>query len=505
MHSLNIVAPELLLVAGSIFVLLAGLWFNNKKFLITAASATLITAFFMLTHMTGKPMQDVFNGLLSFDPFGHFFSVFAVLVTLFAIWMSARSAEIPKDRYPEFVSILLALCTGLIFMATSNHLLMVYLALETVSILSYTLAGFSKNKSASVEASLKYVVYGSMASAIMVYGMSLIYGVTGHLEMTGIREYILQTPPEQIPTLLWVATLLVFAGIGYKISAAPMHMWTPDVYEGAPTPVSALLSVGPKAAGFALLIRFFVTSFTLPVSAGGELVTASTDPAVFGFQIVGQFDWPKFLMISSIFTMFMGNLAALGQVSVKRILAYSSIAHAGYVLMGITTQTMGGLNAVLFYLVIYCVMNLGAFWIASLVEDTYGGDYLRHFRGLGTRRPFHAFAMAVFMFSLVGLPPFAGFIGKLYLFSAIIAREMYGFAILAAINSVISLGFYIRVIKAMYLDAPEVEDVKSNTVFDSKLIVGLLSVLVVPNILLGLYWEPVMRLAQGALRFFAGS
>jgi NADH-quinone oxidoreductase subunit N len=282
-------------------------------------------------------------------------------------------------------------------------------------------------------------------------------------------------------------------------------MWTPDVYEGAPTPVSALLSVGPKAAGIALLIRFFVTSFTLPVSAGGELVTTSTDPAVFAYQIVGNFNWPKFLMLSSVFTMFMGNLAAIGQVSVKRILAYSSIAHAGYILMGVTTQTMGGLNAVLFYLIVYCLMNLGAFWIASLVEDTYGGDYLRHFRGLGTRRPFHAFAMAVFMFSLVGLPPFAGFIGKLYLFSAIIAREMYGYAILAAVNSVISLSFYIRVVKAMYLDTPEVEDVKNNTVFDSKLTVALLSLLVIPNIFLGLYWEPVMRLAQGALRFFVGS
>ena len=298
---------------------------------------------------------------------------------------------------------------------------------------------------------------------------------------------------------------MVFAGIGYKISAAPMHMWTPDVYEGAPTPVSALLSVGPKAAGFALLIRFFVTAFTLPVSAGGDIMTASTDPAVIGFQIVGGFDWPRFLMISSIFTMFMGNLAALGQVSVKRILAYSSIAHAGYILMGVTTQTLGGLNAVLFYLIVYCVMNLGAFWIASMVEDTYGGDYLRHFRGLGIRRPFHAFAMAVFMFSLVGLPPFAGFIGKLYLFSAIIAREMYGYALLAALNSVISLAFYIRIVKAMYLDTAEVEQDSKSTVFDSKAALVLMAFLVVPNIVLGLYWEPVMRLAQGALRFFVGS
>lgn len=505
MRSLIFVAPEILLIAGSIFVLLAGLWIKNRKFLVGSTTLFLVGAFFLLVNMTGKPMQDAFNGLLVFDPFGHFFSVFAVLITLVGAWISAKSNEITMDRAPEYYSILLALCTGLIFMGTANHLIMVYLALETVSILSYTLAGFSREKNASVEASLKYVVYGSMASAIMVYGISLIYGMTGSLEITGIRQYVLQTPVDQIPSFLWVAVLLVFAGIGYKISAAPMHMWTPDVYEGAPTPVSALLSVGPKAAGFALLIRFFITAFTLPVSAGGEIVTSSTDPAVIGFQIVGDFNWPRFLMISSIFTMFMGNLAAIGQVSVKRILAYSSIAHAGYILMGVTTQTLGGLNAVLFYLIVYCVMNLGAFWIASIVEDTYGGDYLRHFRGLGTRRPFYAFAMAVFMFSLVGLPPFAGFIGKLYLFSAIIAREMYGYALLAALNSVISLAFYIRIVKAMYLDTAEVDQVSTKTVFESKAAMVLLAFLVVPNIVLGLYWEPVMRLAQGALRFFVGS
>jgi NADH-quinone oxidoreductase subunit N len=203
--------------------------------------------------------------------------------------------------------------------------------------------------------------------------------------------------------------------------------------------------------------------------------------------------------------MFMGNLAALGQISVKRILAYSSIAHAGYMLMGITTQTSQGIEAILFYTVVYCFMNLGAFWVASMVDDGFGGDHLRHFRGLVRRRPFHAIAMSIFLFSLVGLPPLAGFVGKLYLFYAVIAREMYGFVLLAALNSVIALYYYMKIVKAMILEAPEVEPVAGRTSFDSKTGVVFLALLVIPNIVLGIYWEPVMQLVKKAIFLFVSS
>jgi NADH-quinone oxidoreductase subunit N len=283
-----------------------------------------------------------------------------------------------------------------------------------------------------------------------------------------------------------------------------MHMWTPDVYEGAPTPVSALLSVAPKAAGFALLIRFFVTGFSLPVEPG-VAVSAVSSASSIGFHIIGPFNWPRFLMISSLFTMTMGNLAALGQVSVKRILAYSSIAHAGYMLMGVTTQTYEGIYAIVFYLMVYCLMNLGAFWVASKVEDTYGGDELRHFRGLVYRHPFYGVTMAIFMFSLVGLPPFAGFVGKYYLFQAVVSREMYGFAIMAALNSVVSLYYYLKVVKAMILERPEGRIVEGPTVFDSKSSLVFMTLLVVPNFVLGLFWEPVIRVAKQAVSFFVGA
>jgi len=506
MRSLFIVSPALVLCLGSVLVLLVGLWVKSNATLLTISFAALVGAAGLYLSMYGKPSQEVFAGMLSFDGFGLFFSLFACVAVALGLMLSARSREILSDRRSEYYSILLALCTGLIFMSTANHFLMIYLAIETVSILSYTLAGFHREKTASVEASLKYVVYGSMASAIMIYGFSLLFGATGHVDLVGLRGYFATTPTEQIPSIIWLAVLLTFAGTGYKISAAPMHMWTPDVYDGAPTPVSALLSVAPKAAGFALLIRFFITGFTHPLSAGSAAAISLSDNASqIAFHFVAPFNWPKFLLISSIFTMFMGNLAALGQVSVKRILAYSSIAHAGYMLMGLSTQSYMGLYSVVFYLILYCAMNIGAFWISSLVEDTFGGDQLRYFRGLGSRKPFFAACMTIFLFSLTGLPPFAGFIGKLYLFSAVIAREMYGLAILAALNSVISLFFYAKIVKAMFLEEAEVQMPTGKTALDSKVTAVFIFLLAVPNIVLCFYWEPVLRISQDALRLFTGN
>ncbi len=503
MSSLFYSLPGLILTAGSVFVLLFGLWVHSNPFLVFWSLLTLVLSSVPYILMIGKPAQEAFGGMLVFDSFGLFFSLFALFATALGISASAGSHEIKDDRRGEYYSILLALTVGMIFMGVSNHFVMIYLAVETVSILSYTLAGFNKEKSASVEASMKYVVYGSMASGIMVYGMSLLYGITGSLELTELRHFFSVTPVEQISPLLWISVLMIFAGIGYKVSAAPMHMWTPDVYEGAPTPVSALLSVAPKAAGFALLLRFFITGFTLPVDPNAT-VALSNDFSSLSFHTIGSFNWPKILMVSSIFTMFMGNLAALGQVSVKRILAYSSIAHAGYVLMGATTQTDDGIYAILFYVVVYCLMNLGAFWVAGKVNDTFGGDHLRHFRGLAQRKPFYAVMMGVFLFSLVGLPPFAGFIGKLYLFSAVLGREMYGFAILAAINSVISLYYYMKIARAMFLDQPEVKMPEGETPLDTVPAKIVLTLLAIPTLVLGLYWQPILTLAKSSIEFFPG-
>jgi NADH-quinone oxidoreductase subunit N len=502
MSSLYFASPALALSLGCVLVLMMGLWIQNHTVILTTSLVSLATAGGLLFSMVGKPSQDAFAGLLVFDNFGLFFSLFAVFVGILSSFLSSGSKEVSADRRSEFYSILLALVSGLVFMVTSNHFLMIYLAIETVSILSYTLAGFNREKTGSVEASLKYVVYGSMASAIMIFGMSLLYGATGSLELTEIRSFMATLPAGDVPLLIWVAVLMIFAGIGYKVSAAPMHMWTPDVYEGAPTPVSAFLSVAPKAAGLALLVRFFITAFSMPLDSGSAL--ADADKVTVGFHLIGPFNWPQFLMLSSIFTMFMGNLAALAQVSVKRILAYSSIAHAGYSLMGLTTQSKEGITAMVFYMAIYCFMNLGAFWVTSKVDDAEGGDSLKHFKGLSRKAPFLAVSMAIFLFSLIGIPPFAGFVGKFYLFSAVIVREMYGFAILAALNSVISLYYYAKIMRAMFLESQvdESQEVKEIKVCWSTRILILL--LVVPNIVLGLYWEPLFQLVKSSINIFVG-
>jgi len=504
MRSLFGVSPVLVLTFGSLFVLVAGLWIRSKSFQFWTSMLTLLVSLGLFLGLSQNAAQDLFSGMIVHDSLATFFGAFAVVATALVFVLSYSSKEIKADRRSEYYSIVLALSTGLCFMASANHFLMIYLAIETVSILSYTLAGFNREQGKSVEASLKYVVYGSMASAIMVFGMSLLFGVTGQYTLTGLREFFASPAAETTPLLLWVGVLLVFAGLGYKISAAPMHMWTPDVYEGSPTPVSALLSVAPKAAGLALLIRFFVVGFGQNL-AGSELAIApGNDPTALAFNITPAFNWTQFLLISSVFTMFMGNLAALGQTSVKRILAYSSIAHAGYMLMGLTTQTAAGLEAIMFYSVVYCLMNVGAFWVASKVSDTMGGDELQHFRGLVQRRPLYAICMAVFLFSLTGLPPLAGFIGKFYLFNAVLGREMYGLALIAGINSVISLYYYVKIAKAMILETPQLPFPEGKTPFESCSSKVFIVLLAVPNLVLGIYWEPVMNLVRNMLRVFAG-
>lgn len=506
MQSMSVVAPLLLLTGGSLFVLMIGLWVQNNGFLLGSSLVALAASFAMYLNMGVTVNQDAFSGLIAYDGFGRFFALFAIAATIIALIVSGDSKQIRKDRRPEFYAIMLAISTGLVFMASANHLLMMYLAIETVSVLSFTLVGFNREKTASIEASMKYVVYGAMASALMVFGMSLVFGVTGQMQLTGIREFFMTTPPDQIPMILWIGALLTFAGIGYKVSAAPMHMWTPDVYEGAPTPVSAFLSVAPKAAGLALLVRFFVVGFSLPLEGSVQAVTAGASASSLGFHIIAPFDWPKFLMISSIFTMFMGNLAALQQTSVKRILAYSSIAHAGYMLMGLAAQNQLGIASVLFYVVVYCAMNLGAFWVAGMVEDAKGSDSLGAFKGLGKQKPIIAIFMGIFLFSLVGMPPFAGFLGKFYLFASILGREMYGFAVIAALNSAISLYYYAKIAKAMFLDEAETPLRETPTLaIHSKPAMVIMGLLALPNVVLIVYWEPLIEMAKGAVSLFTGS
>ncbi len=431
------------------------------------------------------PPQNIFHGLLAFDDFANTFRILFAFVTAIIIVfatpaMLGGGTDKGARRDPvEMFTLLMVLTLGMNMMAASRHLLMIYLSLEMVSVISFVLAGFKIGDRKSSEGALKYVIYGGVASGVMLYGMSWIYGLTGSLNLGEISAAIsAQTAAAgKVPEAAFVGVICMLAGFGYKISAAPFHMWTPDVYEGAPTPITAFLSVGPKAAGLALLVRFF-----------SDALGAQTAELVEGAV---QAPWPIIAGCLAMATMTVGNLTALNQDNVKRMLAYSSIAHAGYMLLGFAVFTEAGVTAIVFYIVAYCFMNLGAFLIVMAIAESNGGDEtVGAFKGLGRRAPVIAVLMTVFLVSLAGIPPMAGFIGKFYIFAALISAGgswNWMLAVVGVINSVVSLFYYARVMRAMYLE--EVEGADS---IDVRRIFGATSVaLAVPTLVIGVYWGPV--------------
>jgi NADH-quinone oxidoreductase subunit N len=381
--------------------------------------------------------------MLVLDQFAIFFKVLLGLSLLAVVTMSLASREIQQSpNQGEYYTVLLGSTLGMFLMASAANLLMAYLALEFVSLSSYVLAGFLRHNRRSSEAALKYLIYGGVASGAMIYGMSWVYGLTGSMDYGQIATALGKVPADS-RLALFTGLVLVLVGFGYKVAVVPFHMWAPDVYTGAPLPITTFLAVASKAAGFAMLLRFF----DFGVGPSGPRAAASTLPLV------------QLMAAISALTMLIGNLAAISQTNVKRFLAYSSIAHAGYALMGVAVFAEQGVAAVLLYLAVYYVMNLGAFWVALLVVNTTGREDLDAFRGLAWRggAPV-AVSLAIFLFSLAGLPPFAGFIGKLYVFAAGIQGELYWLVVWGALNSVVSLYYYARIVKLMFLDQPGPED-----------------------------------------------
>lgn len=422
----------------------------------------------------------LFEGMVVLDGFAVFFKVLTALATLIVIFMSIDSDELRDRTQAEYYVFLLSVLLGMFLLSSASDIVMVYLALELVSIPSYLLAGYLKGKAHSSEASMKYVVYGATASGVMIYGFSLLYGMTGSTQISEIGR-ILASGTVHLPAML--AAVMVTVGFGYKIAAVPFHMWSPDVYEGAPTPVTAFLSVGPKAAGFAVLVRFFYTVFASPEGGGSWGLSSSVD-------------WTFLFAVLSAVTMTVGNLVAINQKNVKRLLAYSSIAHAGYMLMGFVLLTSVGLKAILFYLVVYLFMNLGAFYVVVLVSNGTRGEDISDFSGLGSRAPLAAVSLAIFLFALTGIPPFSGFIGKVYLFAEVINKGVYWLALVAALNSVVSLYYYARIVKVMFLETPRQSE-ELPVAFVPRV---MLAILVVPTLLFGIYWEPVVRVAEASVR-----
>ncbi len=462
--------PEILLVVFAAAVIILDLLVKNREsqkvaYLSLVGLGCTLVAILVTNSVfgTNEPIS-LFLGMIRLDKFAVFFKILLLLATAATILFSLRSEEIDGKLKGEYYALLLAVTFGMFLMASSTNLLMIFISLETVSLTSYILAGFLTHSPRSSEAAFKYITYGAVASGTMLFGLSLLFGMTGtgDLATISIRLPEVLASGEVTALGLLIAITFILAGIGYKIASVPFHMWSPDVYEGAPIPITAFLSVASKAAGFALFIRFFHSGFNKP-------------------EIMQSVDWGLLLAIISALTMTVGNLAALPQQNVKRLLAYSSIAHGGYLLMGAVLLTPEGLGAIIFYLIVYFFMNLGAFYVVVLIANEAGSEMIDGYRGLATRAPFVAAAMAIFLFSLTGIFPFAGFFGKWLLFNAVISEGMYWLAIVGLLNSVVSLYYYARIVKAMYLESTE--DTESFSF--SKDTIVLLSVFVVPTILIG--------------------
>ena len=462
------ILPELVLTAGALVLLIVDVLVPKRGSGGPLAGVTLLALGVTAVSLVpfGSTHVVVAGGLLAVDQFAFFFKILFLLAAAVTVLMSIPYLNVEGARSPgEYYFLILCATLGMMIMAGGIDLITIFIGLETMAVSFYILAGFIKPSQRSNEAAVKYFLLGAFSLGILLYGMSLMYGLSGTTNLRQMAPLLTGGDPR-----LMLAVILVVAGVGFKIAAVPFHMWAPDVYEGAPTPITAFLSVGSKAASFAMLLRIFREG--LPAMSG---------------------DWRMFFEVLSIVTMTVGNFAALTQSNIKRMLAYSSIAHAGYVLIGIVAFTSRGVAAALIYLLIYSFMQLGAFAVVVLLRrQDVVGDELKDFSGLHFRHPFAAFAMLLFMLSLGGIPPTAGFMGKFWLFGAAIDAGYVWLAVIGVLNSAISLYYYIRVVVFMYLR----EETTGSEPTASPTLAFTLALAVVATLVIGIYPRLVFEIAD---------
>lgn len=465
------IAPELWLAGLGVLVLLVDLLTppGRKTAVGAVAVGGLLLTLIPAAAMLGWDPHTVFSGTYAVDGFAVFFKVIVVLATALVILASLDSL---RSRFEgEFYALLVLTALGLVLMAASADLILLAVAIEYVSLTSYVLAGYLKGDPKSNEAGMKYFLFGAAASAVMFFGFSILYGLTGTTGLYDIAARLRDAPAAQLPAL-YLAVALMLAGFGFKISMVPFHQWTPDVYEGAPTPVAAFLSVASKAAGFAALVRVLLVAI---------------DPA--------RVDWVLLMAILAAVTMTLGNLLALPQRNIKRMLAYSSISHAGFILIGVAAfRGNFGTPGLLIYLLGYTFTQLGAFFIAALIGSQLGTDDIPEYAGLARRAPVSAFLMAVFMLSLTGIPPTAVFVGKFYVLAAAIDNGLLWLAVVGIVNSVISLYYYVGVIRAMYVMPATTEA----PVPEPPALQVALGITGLGTLAIGLYPQPIIDLARNA-------
>jgi NADH-quinone oxidoreductase subunit N len=468
-QDLAAITPELELLAFGIAILLGDLVVTNKRWLGLGALAGIAFSGVFLFRIRSYEFP-AYGGLFMLDHFSVFFKLIFLIAAALSVAISLRYLDIERENHGEYYALILFATVGMMFMAGAVDLVTLYISLETMAISTYILVGFLRSNQRSNEASMKYFLLGAFSSGILLYGMSLLYGLSGSTRFGDIAEALSQRPANDPISLLAMITLS--AGMFFKIAAVPFHQWTPDAYEGAPTSITAFMSVAVKAASFAMMIRVFMV-------------------AIYPLRP----HWVPIMAAVSIVTMTVGNIAAITQSNIKRLLAYSSISHAGYILIGFIAGNDTGLTAVPLYLLIYTFTNLGA-WavVVALRRRDVIGEHIDEMSGLFFRHPAAAILMLIFLLSLAGIPPTAGFIAKYYLFAAAIQTGHNVLAVIAVLNAAISIYFYFRIVVAMFMrDATE----KTGLSYSP----GLLTVLGVTfafTMLIGIYPDPFIAMARQA-------
>lgn len=466
-EGLRAILPELVLTIVALAALITDLVMRGRdsRFVGYLTLGGLGLTALALCADWGEPSRTVL-GMVTVDSFGRFFKLFTVAALAVVVFFVLSDRRERKHNIGEYYFLLLGAGLGVFFLVGTNNLLLLMLGLELLSLSSYALAGFHKGDRKSAEASMKYVVFGGLSAGVMLYGISLLYGLTGTIDLSQMGP-VLAEQLGRSPIPVAIAATLVLGGFAYKVSVVPFHFWTPDVYEGAPTPVTTFLAVASKAGGFGALLRFTGVLFLQPDAPGPVADYALR----FGLL----------LAVLAAITMTLGNLSALRQTSLKRLLAYSSIAHAGYVLMGAACMTGAGFEAALYYLAAYYFMNLGAFGVVLYFEGQTGTDDIESLRGLGSRAPLISVAMVAFLVSLTGLPPTIGFYGKWLLVQETLNVGLGWLAVVMLLNSVVSLFYYFRVAKVLFLAEPS-----ERRLVPQPLLAGLMVVLAVGTVYLAI-------------------
>lgn len=513
--------PELVLCGAIVLMLLVRLFprFDRKNLGWIAFVLTGYALFVSFAQWQGgggaydpRPTPDatsfeLFSGLLIFDNFTVFLRLFLLGTTALTIWLCLMTGIPDVEDSADFFALLLGATVGMSLMASANHLMMIFIGVEMASLPSYALAGFLKGRRRSSEAALKYVVYGGGSAGIMLYGISLIAGKYGTAYLPDLVGFMAAEP--RVDLIIVLGSLFILVGVAFKLAAVPFHFWCPDVFEGAAAEVAAFLSVASKGAALALLGR-------LALGLGG--LSGHHEDAAVAWENATPYLVPT-LAVFAIVTVTFGNLAAYAQTNLKRLLAYSTIAHAGFMMMGFATLTREGASAVLFYLIAYLFMNLGAFAVVAFLRNLTGSEDLRDFRGLVQRAPLLVVTLGIFLLSLLGMPPLAGFAAKFQIFSVLfdaahhytdagqhgLATTMYALLVIGGLNTVLSLVYYVKVLKVMALDMPleEVEGRPAKTLdvpFLPNLYAGLLALAI---LVIGVFWNALSAGSDKGVNSFA--